>query len=385
MSKPKKKSTRRPFKLKKRWQIAAEAQPQPAVRKVRKKTAPPLEESDKKKSLPPLPTFEPLALGSTFTIPPEATGHTVLAILRALRPGESWSKLRAVLLKAHVTLNGVVCIDEARRVAAGDELVLADKPRAQPPQPADVKIIFVDPHVVVVEKPAGMMTHRRPEERNWSLERKARQPTLDEAINDLLAQRVPQGNRSRVRLSPVRCVHRLDRDTSGVLVFARNEEAEAHLVSQFRKHSVHRVYWAIVHGRPQDGTIVSNLVRDRGDGRRGSVANPKIGQRAVTHVRWMEQFGNYSQVECRLETGRTNQIRIHLAEKGCMVCGDLKYDQPLGAERIKDVSGAPRLALHAAELGFIHPVSGEELFFQMPFPPDLDQLVKRLKKSRSAK
>jgi 23S rRNA pseudouridine1911/1915/1917 synthase len=99
----------------------------------------------------------------------------------------------------------------------------------------------------------------------------------------------------------------------------------------------------------------------------------------------MEQLGDYSQVECRLETGRTNQIRIHLAEKGCMVCGDIKYDQPFGAEKIKDVSGAPRLALHAAELGFIHPVSGEELFFQMPFPADLDQLVKRLRKSGSVK
>lgn len=388
MSKPKK-STRRPFKLKKRWQKAAEAQaqtqPQPAVRKVRKKSAPPPEESDKKKSLPPLPTFEPLEVGGSFTIPAEAAGHTVLAILRALRPGESWSKLRSVLLKAHVSLNGVVCIDEARRVVAGDELILADKPRAPLPQPSDVKIIFADPHIVVVEKPAGMMTHRRPEERNWSLERKARQPTLDEALNELLAQRIPPGTRSRTRLSLVRCVHRLDRDTSGVLVFARNEEAEAHLVSQFRKHTVHRVYWAIVHGRPQDGTIVTNLVRDRGDGRRGSVFNSKIGQRAVTHVRWMEQLGEYSQVECRLETGRTNQIRIHLAEKGCMVCGDIKYDQPFGAEKIKDISGAPRLALHAAELGFIHPVSGEELFFQMPFPADLDQLVKRLRKSGSVR
>ncbi|HEY4258972.1 MAG TPA: hypothetical protein VGM98_02380, partial [Schlesneria sp.] len=103
MSKPKK-STRRPFKLKKRWQKAAEAQaqsqPQPPVRKAKKKIAPPPpEESDKKKSLPPLPTFEPLEVGGAFTIPAEAAGHTVLAILRALRPGESWSKLRSVLLK----------------------------------------------------------------------------------------------------------------------------------------------------------------------------------------------------------------------------------------------------------------------------------------------
>ena len=223
-----------------------------------------------------------------------------------------------------------------------------------------------------------MLTHRRPEERNWSDERKARQPTLDEALNDLLARRAVSANQPRSRTGLVRCVHRLDRDTSGLLVFARNEEAESHLVTQFRKHTVQRVYWAIVHGRPSDGTIVSNLVRDRGDGRRGSVENPKVGQRSVTHVRWLQQLGNYSLIECRLETGRTNQIRIHMAEAGHLVCGDPKYDQPFAAQAFRDTSQAPRLALHAAELGFIHPVTGEELFFQMPFPPDLEQFAKRL-------
>jgi 23S rRNA pseudouridine1911/1915/1917 synthase len=223
-----------------------------------------------------------------------------------------------------------------------------------------------------------MMTHRRPEERNWSAERKSHQPALDEALNQLLAREVAAGNRARVRSGPVRCVHRLDRDTSGVLVFARNAAAEQHLVAQFRKHSVHRIYWAIAHGQPRDGTIVSYLVRDRGDGRRGSVPNPKMGQRAVTHVRFLERLGNYSLVECRLETGRTNQIRIHLAEAGHMICGDTKYDQPLGGEPIHDHSQAPRLALHAAELGFIHPVSGEDVFFQVPLPPDLDQFARRL-------
>ena len=357
------------------------AKPHKGKRPVARKAATPVQPSAEDRIvLPPIPQLEPLASGGSFIVPGEVAGNTVLAVLRALRPGESWSKLRGQVHRAFVSLNGMVCVDEARRVAAGDVLMLTDQPRALPPKQSDIRIQYVDAQVVVVEKPSGMMTHRRPEERNWPAERKARQPSLDEALNDLLARRAVSSGQSRSsRTGLVRCVHRLDRDTSGVLVFARNEEAEANLIAQFRRHDVHRVYWAIVHGRPQDGTIVSNLVRDRGDGRRGSVQNPKIGQRAVTHVRWMEPIGNYSLVECRLETGRTNQIRIHMAEAGHLVCGDPKYHQPFGAEALRDASQAPRLALHAAELGFLHPVSGEELYFQMPFPPDLEQFAKRLR------
>ena len=326
----------------------------------------------------PVLNLKPISPGESFVIPEQLVGKTIVAVLRLLRPGESWSKLTEQVRRAYVSINGVACIDEVRRVALGDVLELGEKPHSQPPKASDVKIVYVDPHVVVVEKPSGMLTHRRIEERNWSDERKARQPTLDEALNDLLARRAVPGARTRSRAGMVRCVHRLDRDTSGLLVFARNDEAEAHLVSQFRKHTVHRVYWAIVHGRPADGTIVSNIARDRGDGRRGSVLNPKVGQRAVTHVRCLEQYGNYSLVECRLETGRTNQIRIHMAEAGHLVCGDPKYAQPYLEAMVRDSSKAPRLALHAAELGFIHPVTGEELFFQMAFPPDLELFARNL-------
>lgn len=308
----------------------------------------------------------------------ELSGKTVLALLRLLRPGESWSQLRTQLRRACVSLNDIVCIDEARRVTAGDVIAVGEKPLAPPPLSKAVKIHFADAHVVVVEKPSGMMTHRRPEERNWSAERKSHQPSLEEAVIELLVQRAAQQGHSRPRGNIVRCVHRLDRDTSGLIVFARNDEAELSLVDQFRRHEVHRVYWAIVHGTPYDGTIVTHIARDRGDGRRGSSGNSKIGQRAVTHIRWMQQLGDYSLVECRLETGRTNQIRIHLSEKGYLVCGDVKYRQPFAAAAINDVSGAPRLALHAAELGFVHPMSQEEVFFTMPFPLDLERFVQRL-------
>ena len=319
----------------------------------------------------------------SYTVPAELDGKTVLAVLRSAVRGESWSKLRQRLGRSEISVNDVPCLDEARRVTVGDVIGLHTRP-LEVPQPNDVKIVFIDPHLVVVEKPPGMMTHRRPEERNWSLSKKELQPTLEESVAQLIVKRFqerrgPNQNR-HVRVPVLRIVHRLDRDTSGLLVMARSDEAEAHLINQFRRHTAHRIYWAIVHGHPVEETIESNLVRNRGDGRRGSVNNPKVGQRAVTHVRPLEELGDYSLVECQLETGRTNQIRIHLSERGHLVCGDPKYCQPYAAEKIKDRSKAPRLALHAAELGFQHPITGESLIFRMPFPNDLAEYYERLRR-----
>ena len=329
-----------------------------------------------------------MSVSKSVTVEEQWDGKTVLSVLRSVMTGESWSKLRQRVTRALISVNDVPCLDEARRVVTGDVIVVHDRP-LETPKPSQVQIQYVDPHLVVVEKPSGMMTHRRPEERNWSDEKKDRQPSLDEAVMHLLVKRITEGQgrgrNARPRLPSLRVVHRLDRDTSGLLVIARTDEAEANLIDQFRRHSAHRLYWAIVHGHPVEETIATNLVRDRGDGRRGSVNNPKIGQRAVTHVRPLEDLGDYSLVECQLETGRTNQIRIHLSERGHLVCGDLKYRQPYAAKMIEDRSGAPRLSLHAAELGFVHPISGEEMFFRMPFPDDLNQFYERLRKSRYGK
>jgi 23S rRNA pseudouridine1911/1915/1917 synthase len=164
------------------------------------------------------------------------------------------------------------------------------------------------------------------------------------------------------------------------MVFARSVDAERHLVHQFRKHTIHRVYLAIVQGDIAEPlTIKSQLVRDRGDGRRGSTKLPDVGQHAVTHVRPLERFGAYTLVECRLETGRTHQIRIHLSEQGHFVCGDKVYCQPLFQKPQVDRSGAPRVALHATELGFVHPQTGQQIDFQQDLPPDLAQFLKKLR------
>ena len=125
--------------------------------------------------------------------------------------------------------------------------------------------------------------------------------------------------------------------------------------------------------------LASRLVRDRGDGRRGSTALPDQGKEAVTHVEPVERLPGYTVVACRLETGRTHQIRIHLAEAGHPVCGEKVYNRPVGGEARPDPCGAPRLALHATELGFNHPVSGAALHWSMPLPADLQQLLTRLR------
>jgi 23S rRNA pseudouridine1911/1915/1917 synthase len=182
----------------------------------------------------------------------------------------------------------------------------------------------------------------------------------------------------------VRAVHRLDRDTSGLLVFARSVTAERHLMQQFRRHTTHRRYLAVVRGNVAAQTISTRLVRDRGDGRRGSTRLPEVGKVAVTHVRPVERLGPYTLLECRLETGRTHQIRIHLSERGYPLCGEKVYDQPLFGEATPDESGAPRLALHAAELGFEHPVTGEPMRFEMPLPDDLLAFLEALRKACGA-
>jgi 23S rRNA pseudouridine1911/1915/1917 synthase len=178
----------------------------------------------------------------------------------------------------------------------------------------------------------------------------------------------------------VRPVHRLDKDTSGLVVFALTPEAERHLGRQFRAHTIERRYLAVVRGRAQSGRIESYLVRDRGDGRRGSSPDPAAGKRAVTNVRVVEELGDYTLVECRLETGRTHQVRIHLGEQGTPLCGERVYDRPIHGAPLPDRSRAPRLALHAATLGFDHPATGRRMTWTSPLPKDLAALVARLRR-----
>jgi len=317
-----------------------------------------------------------------FRVLPRQVDSTIAAALRAWLPGKSWSQVRGLLEGRRVMLSGNICVDPARRLRLSDVVKILPNPAPAPPKAEDVRIRFLDAHVVVVEKPSGMTTTRHAEERGWPARRRQIQPTLDELLPGILAR--IEKRKGKGPPPPVRAVHRLDRDTSGLIVFARSVTAERHLMQQFRRHTTHRRYLAVVRGNVAAQTISTRLVRDRGDGRRGSTRLPEVGKVAVTHVRPVERLGPYTLIECRLETGRTHQIRIHLSERGHPLCGEKVYAQPLFGAATPEESGAPRLALHAAELGFEHPVTGEPMRFEMPLPDDLSAFLDTLRKACGA-
>jgi len=313
----------------------------------------------------------------TFTVAAEQGGTTLAAFLRARLPDRSWSAVRRLVETRRVRVGGDLCLDPARRLHAGEAVELLVRPAARPRGPESLQIRHLDEHLVVVEKPSGISTVRHPAERSWSGRRKAQSPTLEELVPRLIARQ-----EGRARKGPVprlRVVQRLDKETSGLVVFARTVLAERELGRQFHAHTVLRRYLAVVMGSLESERIATRLVRDRGDGRRGSTTLRGVGKPAVTHVEVLERFDGYTLVACRLETGRTHQIRIHLAEAGHPVCGEKVYNRKPGGPAEADASGATRLALHAAELGLVHPVSGARLHWAMPLPGDLQAFVDRLR------
>lgn len=296
-----------------------------------------------------------------YRVSPEDDGGALDRCLRRLLPGKSWNDVRRLVRTGKVTVDGRTVHDPTERVRAGELLEL----RMSAPRPTAFvgldprALVYVDTHVVVVEKPAGVSTVPFDDRESG---------TLDEQVRRALSRRAGSE-------PPLGVVHRLDKDTSGLLVFARTLAAKRALKQMFRFHTVLRRYLAIVHGAMSDRTIRSRLVQDRGDGYRGSTDNPKLGREAVTHVRLVERLEGASLVECRLETGRTHQIRIHLAEAGHPLLGERVYGKRFAGTMLP----APRLMLHARELGFEHPVTGKPLHFEQPLPEDMQEVLRRLR------
>jgi 23S rRNA pseudouridine1911/1915/1917 synthase len=314
-----------------------------------------------------------------FPISDDQAGLTLAALLRQKMPELSWNQIRRLVTARQVKLDGEVCLDPARRLRAGVVVEVLDRPEAPSRQHESLTVRHLDEHVVVVEKPSGVATVRHPAERAWTARRKALHPTLEDLVPGLIAR--AEGRPRKGVLPRLRAVHRLDKDTSGLVVFARTVVAERGLGKQFKAHTVTRRYLAIVPGYVAPQRIATRLVRDRGDGRRGSGSLPDAGKEAVTYVDVVERLAGYTLLACRLETGRTHQIRIHLAERGHPVCGDKVYHiKPDGSMR-PDTSAAPRLALHAAELGFTHPVTRDEMLWKMPLSADLQAFLERLRRA----
>jgi len=328
----------------------------------------------------------------TFVATAGQSDLTVLAAMRQWLPGTSWSAARTLLADRHIAINGSLCLDEARRIKPGETVTLYGSQLQEPPSTGDVRLVWLDQDVIVVDKPAGMTTLRHVAERNWRERKKRRQPTLDDLLPEIVARREGVHAPHRQTLPRVLSVHRIDRDTSGLVVFARNSKAQQNLIGQFKEHSIERTYLALARGDVATGRIESILVEDRGDGKRGSSTTKGEGKRAVTHLRPRERLNGLTLVECRLETGRTHQIRIHLSEAGHPLYGDPKYGESAGGPNDPEMANAssnsgvidaevPRLALHAAILGFHHPVDGKRLRFESPLPTDFLLLIAQLRRA----
>ncbi|MCM2279323.1 MAG: RluA family pseudouridine synthase [Oligoflexia bacterium] len=271
----------------------------------------------------------------------------------------SWGKARGWIETGKVFVDGAPVTDPGAPVDATAALELkmsAPRPRAggRVGTLTREQVIHLDSQLILVDKPAGLSTVAFENERD----------TLEERVNAFLGQK-------RVEI-----VHRLDRDTSGLLVFARTREAARALANQFRFHTIQRRYFALAHGKVAGGTIRSELLEDRGDGLRGSRApgSPisREGARpAVTHVRLLSYFNGMSLIECVLETGRTHQIRIHLSEAGHPLVGERAYIREFQGPRI----AAPRIMLHAAELGFVHPTQAAPMRWRVPPPGDFQGML----------
>jgi len=321
-------------------------------------------------------------MSEPFPIPSERAGATLAAVLRFLLQGQSWTQVRQLIAARRVQIDGSLCLDPARRLKEGEVVEILNKPLPvyRGATAEGLVIRHLDEQIVVVAKAAGVNTVRHPAERAWKEARKELSPTLHDITQEVIALRL---KRSKHTLPRLRIVHRLDKETSGLVVFARTADAERALGKQFKAHTVIRRYVAIVPGYLIPQTISSWLVRDRGDGRRGSGHEEGIGKRAVTHVDVIERLPRHTILACQLETGRTHQIRIHLAEKGHPVCGEKVYNRPIGGEPVPDPDESPRLCLHAAELGFQHSATLQTVHWEMPLPLDLQGFLQRLRNEQS--
>jgi 23S rRNA pseudouridine1911/1915/1917 synthase len=294
---------------------------------------------------------------------------TVSRVVREAWPGASWNQARDLCRSGRVLVNGAVVSEPETRVAKGSLVEFnPEGPRARKGVLPAASIVYVDSEVVVVVKPAGLLS--------VPFERDDRD-TLIDITRAALRRKGARGYDPELGI-----VHRIDIDTTGLLVFTRTLRAKRALAQQFRAHTVHRRYVAIAHGAVRDGRIESVLLRDRGDGLRGSYGvfrkprgpAPDDAQWAVTHVRLLEALKGASLVECRLETGRQHQIRIHLSEAGHPLLGERVYVRDYTGTRI----AAPRPKLHAQELGFEHPETGKAMHFVLPPPADFADAYRAL-------
>jgi len=301
----------------------------------------------------------------------EAGGRLDKALTAKL-PELSRARLQALMGQGRVSRDGIVLNDLSAKALAASYRIEIPAVIAAEPQPEDIplSVLFEDQHIIVVDKPAGMAAHPAPGSESGTL------------VNALLRHCGDSlsgiGGVARPGI-----VHRLDKDTTGVMVAAKSDAAHRGLAKLFEAHDIERVYVALTRGAPNPaaGKIETRIGRSHADRKKMAVLKTG-GREAITHYRTARTFGPEARpvaarVACTLETGRTHQIRVHLASKGAPCLGDPLYGsgQPvLAVRQAMAAAGLARQALHAAVLGFVHPITGRALRFETPLPADMASL-----------
>jgi 23S rRNA pseudouridine1911/1915/1917 synthase len=294
-------------------------------------------------------------------------GATLAAALRERMPERSWRQIRELCASGKVTVNGEKVVDSAQRLAGNERIawnMASPDARRRAARPG-FRIVFEDGHLVVIEKPEGVST--------VPYERKETGSALD------LIREAWRAQGKRATVTPLYTVHRIDKDTSGLVCFAKTKLAERGLHRIFKEHLAEREYLAVAHGQVRAGRIESHLIENRGDGLRGSSRRFGGGQHAITDVDVVEELAAATLCRVRLRTGRTHQIRIHLSEQGHPLVGETVYIRDLIRRGGKPIP-CPRLLLHAATLGFDHPVTGKRLSFAAEPPPDFAAALAKLRR-----
>ena len=301
-------------------------------------------------------------------------GHAGWRLDRALAaavPTLSRERLKALIRSGAVEAGGTPVRDPAAKVR-GEEALRVAIPEAAPahnePQAIPLTIVFEDEHLLVVDKPAGLVVHPAAGNFDGTL--------VNALLHHCAGQLSGIGGVARPGI-----VHRIDKDTSGLLVVAKTDVAHEGLAKQFAAHSMDRRYLAIVSGMPKapSGTVDAALARSATNRKKIAIVEAGRGKRAVTHWKRLKPLGEAALVECRLETGRTHQVRVHMASIGHPLLGDPVYGRSgkTHGKLLKELQ-FHRQALHATELGFIHPVTKGRLSFTSPMPPDMQELMAAL-------
>ncbi len=308
----------------------------------------------------------------------EEAGERLDKVLAAKLPEFSRARLQALIAEGALTRDGRVVTSASAKAQAGPYHLRVPAIKTAEPQPQDLPldVLYEDAHLIVVNKPAGMAVHSGPGIPDGTL------------VNALLFHCA--GSLSGIGgVARPGIVHRLDKDTSGVMVAAKTDQAHAGLSALFSAHDIERRYIALTRGAPDptSGIIETRIGRSSHDRKKMAVLRSG-GRDAITRYRVQRVFGPQTKplagrVACELQTGRTHQIRVHLASKGAPCLGDPVYGSGTPAPAVREAmraAGLERQALHAAILGFVHPATGERLKFETPLPPDMAILEAELAK-----